>query len=106
MKLMKVCPSCGDSFLDKELVAIKPTLKERPRWYEASHHMNGKVNCPLCGAGLAIRKASLWPLLLLVPAGGAPFILPSAYSSWIIVALALGALLLLKVTISYEKSDR
>jgi ribosomal protein S27AE len=106
MKLMKVCPSCGESFLDKELVVTKPTLKIQPRWYEASHHMNGRTSCPLCGAGLAIKKASLWPLLLLVPAGGAPFFLPSAYSTWVLVAFALGSILLLKVTISYEKNDR
>jgi hypothetical protein len=106
MKLTKVCPSCGESFLDKELVVIKPTLKERRRWYEASHHMNGKVKCPRCGAGLAIRKTSLWPLLLLVPAGVAPFIFPSTYSTWILVVFALGSMLLLKVTIGYKKSGR
>ena len=87
-------------------MVTKPTQKVQPHWHEASHHMDGKTSCPLCGAGLAIRKASLWPLLLLVPAGGAPFILPSAYSIWVLVALALGSILLLKVTISYEKSDR
>jgi hypothetical protein len=105
MKLEKTCPGCNLFFSEKELLVTKPVPKENPRWFEASHK-NAKLICPRCGCNLKIRKLSLWPLLLLIPASLGFFVLSQAYSSWLLAFVGLVSLALLKVTINFEKADR
>jgi hypothetical protein len=105
MKKTVVCPGCGSSFAEGELVVIKPTLKEKPRWYEASHK-NGEICCPKCNVRLDVDRRSLWPLLLLVPASAAYFVLPRAYGAWVFMGIGLASLFLLKFVIRYDTTDR
>ncbi len=105
MNLEKTCPCCNQFFLEKELLRAKLVLKANPRWFEASHKYGG-LNCPKCRCGLKVKKLSLWPLLLLVPASIGYFVMSQAYASWLLAGTGLLLLALLKATITFEKADR
>ena len=92
------------AFSKDEVVVIPPTLKDKPKWYEASHN-NGVIKCPGCGVRLKVQTKSLWPLVFVVPGFISAVVLPTPYG-YIGAAAITGASAFLAVyTIKYEAGD-
>ena len=102
--MKKECPNCRSFFDLKDIVSTGPKLKDNPKWYETSH-INGDIQCPLCGKNLKLRIMSLWPVSLFVPASIAYFMLPTFIDALVMISISLVMVGLLIFTFTFEVKD-